>query len=217
MLDANPDVARGGFGEYWMGSCYTDSMLVGIRRETGADNDSIGLRRSLNALASAPRMARRDWCMQYRRQDRNREPDDWELAERDQVFDIFAAPGAQFIDAARVTDDLAALEAVISKVNEYTSRNIVHRDDTIRESRPAVPPVTWGQLDAALDAVGSIHMKYLRLRYPGESLGTITPIVSPGWVQMFATAWMPEGSDFPVANAFEPLPELMPDPRGQAG
>lgn len=35
MLDANPRVAPGGFGEYWLGSCYTDSMLIGIRRESG--------------------------------------------------------------------------------------------------------------------------------------------------------------------------------------
>jgi hypothetical protein len=59
MLDANPQVARGGLGEYWLGSCYTDSMLIGIRRETGADNKSIGLGRALNSLASTPRMATR--------------------------------------------------------------------------------------------------------------------------------------------------------------
>jgi hypothetical protein len=55
MLDANPQVARGGLGEYWLGSCYTDSMLIGIRRETGADNESIGIRRSLNSLAGMSR------------------------------------------------------------------------------------------------------------------------------------------------------------------
>lgn len=61
MLDANPQVSRRGLGEYWLGSCYTDSMLIGIRRETGADNQSIGIRRSLNSLASNPRMATRNW------------------------------------------------------------------------------------------------------------------------------------------------------------
>jgi hypothetical protein len=217
MLDANPEVARGGFGEYWLGSCYTDSMLIGIRRETGADNDSIGLRRSLNALVSVPRMARRDWFMQYSRHDGNRQPDAWELAERDRAFGIFAAPGAQFIDAARVKHDLDALEDVIRQVNAYTSSNIAHRDDTMGRSRPAVLPVTWGQLDAALDVVGSIHMKYFRLRHPGESLGRLPPLVSPGWVHMFATAWMPEGSDFPVVDVFEPLPEFTPAPEGEAG
>jgi hypothetical protein len=36
ILEANPAVARGGFGEYWLGSCYTTSQLIGIRRETGS-------------------------------------------------------------------------------------------------------------------------------------------------------------------------------------
>jgi hypothetical protein len=57
MLDANPRVLRGGFGEYWLGSCYTDSLLIGIRRETDGDSRSTGLLRSLNSLASSPRMA----------------------------------------------------------------------------------------------------------------------------------------------------------------
>jgi hypothetical protein len=54
MLEANPAVARGGFGEYWLGSCYTTSQLIGIRGETGTDNKSVGMLRSLNSLASTP-------------------------------------------------------------------------------------------------------------------------------------------------------------------
>jgi hypothetical protein len=79
MLDANPQVPHGGLGEYWLGSCYTDSMLIGIRRETGADNESIGIRRSLNSLASTPRMATRSWYEQEVRH-RNQGRDAWELA-----------------------------------------------------------------------------------------------------------------------------------------
>lgn len=36
MLDANPKVARSGFGEYWLESCYTDSMLISICEATGS-------------------------------------------------------------------------------------------------------------------------------------------------------------------------------------
>jgi hypothetical protein len=78
MLDANPDVARGGFGEYWLGSCYTDSMLIGIRRETGAGDGSIGVRRSLAGLAANPQMARRDW---YEQQIRQRDHQHWDARE----------------------------------------------------------------------------------------------------------------------------------------
>lgn len=203
MLDANPDVARGGFAEHWLGSCYTDSMLIGIRRETGADDGSIGIQRSLNGLASNPRMARRDWYEQQIRQRGHQDRDQWELAELDAAFDIFAASGQPFIDAARVREDISALEVVISRVNAYTTKTIAHRDDNPHQV-PGTPPVTWDQLDAALDAVGDIYKKYYRLRHPGEALGALTPLKSPDWIQMFETAWMSPGFISPDDLDFEP-------------
>lgn len=203
MLDANPRVARGGFGEYWLGSCYTDSMLIGIRRETGAGTGSIGIRRSLNSLAANPRMASRDWYEQQIRQRGHQDRDAWELAGLDAGFNIFTAPGQPFIDARRVKQDITALEAVIGRVNNYTTKAIAHRDDTMRGA-PAAPAVTWAELDAALDAVGNIYKKYYRLRHPGETLGALTPLVSPGWIQMFHMAWMPPGFILPDDLDFEP-------------
>jgi len=202
MLDANPGVARGGFGEYWLGSCYTDSMLIGIRRETGAGRDSIGIRRSLNGLAANPRMARRDW---YEQQIRSDFPgrDRGEHAELDAGFGVFATPGQPFIDAARVKADIAKLEAVIAQVNAYTTKTIAHRDDDPRQV-PAARPVTWAELDAAVDAVGGVYKKYYRLRHPGESLGLLTPLKPPGWIQMFQSAWMPPGFAPPGDLDFEP-------------
>jgi hypothetical protein len=212
MLDANPGIARGGFGEYWLGSCYTDSMLIGIRRETGADGGSIGLQRCLAGLSAAPRIARRDWYEHQVRQRGHQDWDGWDLAAIDAAFDIFAAPGQPFIDATRVTKDIAALEAVISRVNAYTTKSIAHRDDKPDLILlPAAPPVTWAELDAALDAVGGIYKKYYRLRHPGEVLGALTPLISPGWIQMFQTAWMPIGFTPPDDLDFEPAMSLWSD------
>ena len=207
MLDANPGVARGSFGEYWLGSCYTDSMLIGIRRETGADGGSIGIRRSLASLAAAPRMARRDWYEQQIRQRAGQGRDGRDLADLDVAFNIFAAPGQPFIDAARIRQDIGALEAVISRVNTYTTKTIAHRDDNPRRV-PAAPAVTWAELDAAVDAVGGIYKKYYRLRHPGEALGALTPLKSPGWIQMFQTAWMPPGFILPDGLDFEPATSM---------
>lgn len=212
MLDANPGVARGGFGEYWLGSCYTDSMLIGIRRETGADDGSVGIRRSLASLAATPRMARRDWYEQQVRQRGGQDWDGWDLAAVDAAFDIFAASGQPFIDAARVRKDIMALEAVISRVNAYTTKTIAHRDDNPHRA-PAVLPVTWEELDAALDAVGVIYKKYYRLCHPGEALGALTPLKSPGWIQMFQTAWMPPGFIPPDDLSFEPAASMRSDAR----
>ena len=81
---------------------------------------------------------------------------------------------------------------MITRVNAYTTKTIAHRDDNPGRV-PAAPPVTWAELDAALDAVGTIYKKYYRLRHPGEALGALTPLKSPGWIQMFQVAWMPPG------------------------
>jgi len=56
--------------------------LEWARRETGADDGSIGLRRSLTSLAANPRMARRDWYEQQVRQCGDQRRDGWGLADR---------------------------------------------------------------------------------------------------------------------------------------
>jgi hypothetical protein len=112
------------------------------------------IRRSLNGLASNPRMASRDWYEQEIRQRGHQGRDTWELAELDAGFDIFAAPGQPFIDAGSVKQDSTTLDAVISRVNTYTSKTIAHRDDTLHGA-PADLAVTWAEPDAALDAGGT--------------------------------------------------------------
>jgi len=203
MLAANPAIPRGGHGEYWLGACYTDSMLIGIRRETG--RDGTGLLRALQQLASTPRMATRAWYMSQVRQRDHAGWDSWALAELDSAFNRFADPAAPYIDSARVRQDIDELQAVIERVNKYTSTAIAHRDD--HDVTKGVPPqpVTWADLDGAVDAVGLTYRKYYRLRHPGESLGGLTPLASPGWVQMFAAAWMPPGFAMPDHfDNFEP-------------
>lgn len=48
--------------------------------------------------------------------------DGWDLAALDAAFDVFAGPGQPFIDAARVRQDITGLQAAISRVNAYTTR-----------------------------------------------------------------------------------------------
>lgn len=66
-----------------------------------------------------------------------------------------------------------------------------------------MPDITWAELDGAIDAIGRIHKKYYSLRHPGEPLGALTPLASPGWIQMFGTAWMPHGFIPPDDLSFE--------------
>lgn len=198
MLD-NSEVNRGSFGEHWLGWCYTTTQLIAVRRECDADSSSAGILRSLKALASTPRMATRSWYIQQINQ---REHGDLDPQQSDAGFNMFAAASAPFISTALVQRDIDALSAVITKVNTFTTKNLAHRDDIT--SRAPAPAVTWGELDSAIDAVGNMHKKYYRLRHPGESLGALTPLISPGWIQMFGTAWMRPGFTMPDDLSFEP-------------
>jgi hypothetical protein len=172
-----------------------------IRRKCGGtDSDSIGIRRSLRSLASNPRMATRS---RYRLQLQQRGNEGEDLERLAEGFNQFAALGKPFADSGLVRNDLAELEAIIAGANGYTSKVLAHRDDKIGHEAPSAPPVTWDELDAAVNAIGAIHKKYYRLRNPGQMLGSLTPVISPGWVRMFETAWMPPGFRLPDDLLFE--------------
>lgn len=119
--------------ESWLGSCYTDSILIDIRRETGADNGSLSIRRSLAGLAANSRMARRDWYAQQIRQRNHQDWGDWDHAHLAAAFNIFAEPGQPFATRPRVGHNITALEALICRLNAYTTWTIAHRDDNPAE------------------------------------------------------------------------------------
>jgi hypothetical protein len=59
-------------------------------------------------------MARCDWREQQIRPRGHQDSDGWDIAHLETAFNISAAPGQPFIDAARVRPDITALDAVIS-------------------------------------------------------------------------------------------------------
>jgi hypothetical protein len=213
MLDDNPAVTRGGHGEYWLGWCYTTTQLIGIRRETDDDRDGTGLGRSLKALASNPRMATRVW---YEQQIRAAGYGGAEFRELAGIFGRFAQAGAAFVDSALVRQDIDALRAIVADVNAFTTKVLAHRDDRVGRSAPSLPPMTLADLDAAIDAVGTIDQKYYSLRYPGEALGSLTPLKTREWTRLFDAAWMPPGFEVPPATSTSTrhLDDRETDPRG---
>ena len=160
----------------------------------------------LSGALHAPRLRARTCTVLLDQAENNLFEIDRELRQRWMGADIVPVV-ADITDAARIRQDIGALEAVISRVNTYTTKTIAHRDDNPRRV-PAAPAVTWAELDAAVDAVGGIYKKYYRLRHPGEALGALTPLKSPGWIQMFQTAWMPPGFIPPDGLDFEPATSM---------
>jgi hypothetical protein len=120
------------------------------------------------------------------------------------MFDRFARSGAALIDPAPVTRDIGSLQAVIADVNAFTSKSLAHRDDKVGPDAPSAPTITWADLDAAIDKIGTIHKKYYTLAHPGEALGSLTPLQSLEWTQLCQAAWMPPGFRVPDDLDFDP-------------
>jgi len=85
----------------------------------------------------------------------------------------------------------------IRRRGERVHKVLARPVDTAGSEAPAAPPVTRGELDTAINAIGAIHRKYYQRRRCGKSLWWLTPVISPGWIRMFGTAWMPPGFNLP--------------------
>jgi hypothetical protein len=198
MIDTNSAVHQTGIAENWLAWCYTTTQLIGIRRECAGDRDSVGYRRLLNGLASNPRMATRSW---YKAELRIRGIDGEDLDRLSADFDRFTQPASPFVDSRLILDDLERLETVVAKAENYTNKMLAHRTDKLSESGAIEPPpITWEELDTAINTIGQIHRKYYRLRFPATDLWHLTPLTHPGWDRMFDTAWKAAG--------FVPLDDL---------
>jgi hypothetical protein len=180
----------------YIGYSLSSPMMAMTRRSAGARP----------ATRNSPPLSCRATRAWYEQQVRLTRHDGPELRELDGMFGRFAQPGAAFIDPALVTQDIAALRAIIVDVNAFTTKVLAHRDDSVGRSEPSLPPITWADLDAAIDAVGTIHKKYYSLCYPGEALGSLTPLKTREWTRLFDTAWMPPGFVAPHEFEFDPRP-----------
>ena len=167
-----------------------------MRRETDDDKGTTGMLRALRNLEGRPRMATRTWYEQQIRTDfPGRET--WEYDEMNGPFDQFADRGKPYIDIGRVAADIATLTGVIDRVKTYTNKVIAHREAKISIRTTTTLPITWDELDDALNNIGAIHAKYYSLSHPGEIHPILTPYIPPTWMHMFATAWMPPASHHP--------------------
>lgn len=111
--------------------------------------------------------------------------------EMNALFDQFADRGKPYIDISRVTADIVTLTGVIDRVKTYTNKVVAHREAKISIGTTTTLPITWDELDDALNNIGAIHAKYYSLSHPGEIHPILTPYTPPTWMNMFATAWMP--------------------------
>lgn len=158
-----------------------------VRREVDMRKDSRSLYRCLNFLASKPETVSRasfTEAIQVTYEEDREGVSRW--------FDEFAPDGGAILHVPTIRADMMHLREAAQRVKEFVDTNIAHRGNA------PTSPITFDDIDSAMSEIEAISKKYYRLRYPGTSLWTATPVVDLEFLRMFETAWFPPGSTLPV-------------------
>jgi hypothetical protein len=198
MLEQSADRRDARYVNSWMIRSYVDRQCSAIRRLNDYRRDTISLRRCLRELIRRPRLLTRSRYEQLaiRTAVANGIEDDVLYERGFAGYAEFADASGDHLDRARVRGDLDTLETATASVKAYANKRIAHLD---YKADLSALPLTFGDLDNAIDAVGALMRKYYGLRHPGESLAFVTPWLGEPWLIAFKHAWW--------TPDFRPIPE----------
>ena len=178
--------------DHYLLRTYVSTVCSGVRREVDADKKTNSLRRNLEYLKSNRVSFTRNQFTQ-----RFRDPGSLEEVKllAHEAFLAFAPNGSDHVEEAVINESIRRLTAVVEPVTTYTNKVVAHRaqDMSFNTSR-----FSLAQIDHAMDELEAVFKQYYRLRHPGESLGTLTPLTNPGWQLVFQDPWLPKGSSPPT-------------------
>jgi hypothetical protein len=156
---------------------YVVGSLAGLRRLSDPKKGNASLVRLLDDIASFPdAMSSKRWV------DISVDVGEGAFRRSDPAADFirYASPGTDHVDASRVRADLGRFKNAAKKARTYADKFIAHRDDT---DEP-VPPVTFGELDMAIDLAGFMFQRYsLLLR--ATSYAFLEPAIEGDWIGPF--------------------------------
>jgi len=187
MINAHQDLRSSGIVLYWLTQCYSAFQLIAVRKQTDPDKRSISLWQLLDLLARTPNIASREHFIAELKAEPLRAR---YLHLHAPAFEIFAEPGQPFVSRKIVGADRDRLTADVAKAKAVVNKLVAHHQD-VAKFTDALPTITWGELDIAIDTIGELYTKYYSLRYPGQTLSNLEPDLPIGWDRIFETAWKP--------------------------
>ena len=131
-------------------------------------------------------------------------PDGYRTAEAERDFARFAEPGTSRVDRNRVRADVGRFKRTVTNAREYSHRFVAHRADS-----DETVPLTFGDLDAAIDLAGFMLRRYTVL-LKAELLAQLEPAIDGDWMG-------PMRQPLFRADQRPPRPEVMPDVPGFYG
>jgi hypothetical protein len=161
---------------------YMDSVVMGIRRQTKDDQDSISLARLLGQVAKKPQLVTRSDHYELYENFRDRIGSRIVDKLRQQTFDKYAFPGSEFIDSARVTSDRDELKEICKEAETFADRRVAHWD---RREPPA--DLNLDTIFKALDTLETLIMRYHVLFFAEEI--SLTPGLPCPISDVFREPW----------------------------
>lgn len=177
MLGSNSEIRHHTAVNDWLTRNYSTTQAVGIRRESYTTQGQVTLARVMADIEKFPTVAT------YDRFILGVDADLRDTVET--VWHRWQPSGRAHISADVVAQDRELLREAAAPVRRYVSKRLAHRD---RDERTDDQPLTFGDIDRALDQLGEMLKLYYGL-ITGMQLAYVTPITGAQWVEMFQVAW----------------------------
>lgn len=161
----------------FIGCSYTAFMIMGIRRQTKVNSQSISFSRLLKEICESPEKLSREY---FKSLYTGSVVED--LADKD--FDKFSGDNKNHIDAKMVEEDLLNLTNSGKLIEELADKRIAHYD----KQRPIIIP-TYNDLDECVELLDKLYCKY-KLVLHASWQDTLLPTYQYDWEEVFRHKWL---------------------------
>lgn len=189
ILRANNNIPFKGGVVGCMALMYAHYALIGVRCQLSNNAEDVSLRRLLGLIFENPHLfTRAEFVARHPYTD----PDDIAFAEG--RFDVWGPNGAAHLDPSIVRADMDSLKAVAEHAGNFATKTVAHldREYAYIEGILDIDKITWNDLDAAMDQIEALLLKYYPL-VAGTSLASATPVPILGWERAYTVPWIPDG------------------------
>jgi hypothetical protein len=165
----------------WMGTNFTASAAIAVRRQADNDKQAVSLRGLLEELKTYPQLFSRQYHTGLYKAPGM--PKDY----ADSCYDRIVGEGRTELDPAMVQIEIDDLVAKTDAIKHYVDRKIAHYDP--RGLTQAVP--TFNDLEDAIRVLDTLVRRY-HLIMKGGWMNTLMPVFQYDWQDIFKVAWIRE-------------------------
>jgi hypothetical protein len=173
---------------------YVSAQVSALRRLSDNRPGDASLVRLLGDIARYPEaMTSERWVAIAARSG----SDERYIADAKRGFVGFAEPGTEHVDARRIRADVGRFKQIVGNAREYSHKFVAHRIDSDEKV-----PLTFGELDAAIDLAGLLLRRYTML-LTAALLASLEPAIDGDWLG-------PLRRPLVQVDHWPPRPQVMP-------